>query len=196
MIYYRNIYITVVTILLHMLQKYNLWKVLKVFFDDPLPKGAGFQLREISRITNLAPPSVKNYLGELALEKLIIKEKHRIHKYPVYWANRENERFRFLKKMDMLLAIEDSGLAAYLNGECMPNAIVLFGSASRGEDLKESDLDLFLLCGETKLNLGKYEKILKRKINVFFCRDFKSLSDELKNNVLNGVVLSGYLKVF
>ncbi len=179
-----------------MLQKYNRWKVLKVFFDDPLPKGAGFQLREISRITNLAPPSVKNYLGELALEKLIIKEKHRIHKYPVYWANRENDRFRFLKKMDVLFAIEDSGLLAHLNGECMPNAIILFGSASRGEDLKESDLDLFLLCRETKLNLGKFEKVLKRKINIFFCPDFKSLSDELKNNIVNGVLLSGYLKVF
>jgi len=179
-----------------MLQKYNLWKVLKVFFDDPLPKGAGFQLREICRITDIAPMSVKKYLDELADDGLIIKEKHRIHKYPVYWANRENERFRFLKKMDMLFAIEDCRLMAYLNDKCMPNAIVLFGSASRGEDLMESDVDLFLVCGETKLNLGKYEKILKRKINIFFCSDFKSLSGELKNNVLNGVVLSGYLKVF
>ncbi len=179
-----------------MLLKYNLWKVLKVFFDDPLPKGNGFQLREICRITNIAPPSVKKYLDGLAEDGLIIKEKHRIHKYPVYLANRVNERFRFLKKMDLLFAIEDCGLMAYLNDKCMPNAIVLFGSASIGEDLRDSDVDLFVVCSETKINPEKYEKILKRKINVFFCSDFKSVSDELKNNVLNGVVLSGYLKVF
>ncbi len=48
-----------------MLQSYNKWKVLKVFFENPLPKDAGFQLREISRITSLATTSVKLYLNEL-----------------------------------------------------------------------------------------------------------------------------------
>ena len=77
----------------------------------------------------------------------------------------------------------------------MPSVIILFGSASRGEDLKESDLDIFLECKETKLNAEKYEKELNRKINLFF-GEFNKLSSELKNNILNGTVLKGYLKVF
>ena len=179
-----------------MLQRYNRWKVLKVFFDNPNPKGGGFQLREISRATVLAPTSVKRYLEDLLKEDLIIKSEHRVYHYPVYWANRENENFRSLKKMDMIFNIQESGLLTYLQNKCMPDAIILFGSASRGEDITESDIDLFLLCKETKLNLNKYEQQLKRKINIFYCSNFGTLSKELKNNIINGDILSGYLKVF
>ncbi|NOQ38458.1 hypothetical protein GQ472_06240 [archaeon] len=179
-----------------MLQRYNRWKVLKVFFDDPNPKGAGFQLREISRATNLAPTSVKRYLDDLKKEDLILKSEHRIHHYPVYWANRASENFISLKKMDMIFNIQESGLLTYLQDKCMPDTIILFGSASKGEDIKESDIDLFLLCKETKLNLKPYEQQLKRKINIFYCNNFGTLSEELKNNIINGDILSGYLKVF
>jgi len=122
-------------------------------------------------MTGIAPPSVKKYLDEFADEKLIIATKHRVQGYPVYWANREDERFRLFKKMNTILSIHDSGLLNYLNDECTPGAVILFGSASRGEDLLESDIDLFLLCSETKLNLGRYEKALKRKINLLFSKD-------------------------
>jgi len=47
-----------------------------------------------------------------------------------------------------------------------------------------------------QLNLKKYEKELKRRINIFFESNFEKLSNELKNNIINGVILSGYLKVF
>ena len=178
-----------------MLQRENRYKILRVFFDDPLPKGTGFQLREISRKVKIATTSVKNYLLELEKEKLIIKIKHRIHNYPVYYANRDNETFKFYKKIDNILRIKESGLLDYLSEECMPDVIILFGSASRGEDLKESDIDIFLECEKTKLYLDKYEKELNRKINVFFGK-FNKLSNELRNNILNGTVLKGYLKVF
>ena len=194
-LHFRYIYITVVIILLHMLQKYNKWSVLKIFFDDPNPE-AGFQLREISRKVKIAPPSVKRYLEELSKEELIIKSKHRIHKYPLYWANRENEEFKFLKKTDILLSIRESGLLDFLSEECMPDAVILFGSASKGEDVKDSDADLFLLCKERKLDMKKFENKIKRKISMFFAEDFHKLSQELKNNIINGIILKGYLKVF
>jgi len=179
-----------------MLQKDNRYKILKLFFEDPAPKGIGFQLREISRKCKIAPTSVKKYLIELEKERLVVKKKHRIHGYPVYYANRENEYFRFLKKLDTIQSVKESGLLDYLENDLMPDAIILFGSASRGEDVKDSDIDIFLLCKEKKLNLEKYEKGLKRKINVFFESNFEKLSKELKNNIINGVILSGYLKVF
>jgi len=179
-----------------MLQKDNRYKILRLFFEDPVPKGIGFQLREISRKCKIAPTSVKKYLNELEKEKLIVKKKHRIYNYPVYYANRDNEYFKFLKKIDTMQSIKEIGLLNYLENVCMPDAIVLFGSASKGEDIKDSDIDLFLLCKEKKLNLKKYEKELKRRINIFFESNFEKLSNELKNNIINGVILSGYLKVF
>lgn len=178
-----------------MLQKYNRWRVLKVFFDNPLLE-SGLQLREISRAANIAPTSVKQYLKELAKDGLITEEKHRIHKYPVYLANRESESFRFFKKIDMQTSIRASGLLEYLENTCMPDVILLFGSASRGEDTKDSDVDIFLQCKDRKLDLQQFEKKVNRKISVFFSEDFGKLSGELKNNIINGVILKGYLKVF
>ena len=177
-----------------MLAKDNRSKVLKIFFDDPLPKG--FQLREISRNISLAPKSVKKYLDELEKANLIVKEKHRIHKYPIYHANRDNEYFKFLKKLDIIKEIKESGLLDFLEENCLPNVISLFGSASKGEDIKDSDIDLFLMCKEMKLDLKKFEAKLSRGINIFFSNNFNKLSQELKNNILNGVILKGYLKVF
>ncbi|MBU4373740.1 MAG: nucleotidyltransferase domain-containing protein [Euryarchaeota archaeon] len=179
-----------------MLQNYNKWRVLKIFFENPKPAEAGFQLREISRITSLATTSVKLYLDELINEGLVMKTKHRIHAYPVYWANMDSSEFRFLKKIDTMITLKESGLIDYLENQCMPDVIILFGSASRGEDTIESDIDLFLLCKERKLNLSDFETKIKRNISLIFSEDFNVLSNELKNNIINGVFLKGYLKVF
>jgi len=178
-----------------MLQKDNRYKILRLFFADPLPEGIGFQLREISRKVDVAPPSVKKYLTSLEKEGLIVRAKHRIHGYPVYHSNRDSEYFRLLKRLDTVLSINESGLLKHLSDKCMPDVIILFGSAARGEDLKESDLDIFLQCKKTGLNLERFEKILERKNNLFF-GSFNKLSNELRNNILNGIILKGYLKVF
>lgn len=188
-----NIYITVVTKLLHMFEDYNRLTVLKVFFDDPLKD---FRLREISRIARLAPLSVRLHLQRLSKESLVLKEKRGIQKHPIYRANRESEPFRLYKKINTIISIRESGLLDFLSDNCMPDAIALFGSSSRGEDTKESDIDLFLLCKERKIDLKKHESLLKRKISIFFSDDFGKISRELKNNILNGTILKGYLKVF
>lgn len=178
-----------------MLKKDNIYRVLEIFFDNPLPEGIGFQLREISRKIKLAPKSVKLYLEELEKEDLIVKKEHRIHKYPVYYANRDNHYFKFLKRLDMIRRIKETGLLDYLSERCMPDVIILFGSASKGEDVKDSDIDLYLQCDEKKLDLDKYEKGLNREINLFFEKNFDKLSEELKRNIINGDKLKGYLKV-
>lgn len=178
-----------------MLKKDNINRVLELFFDNPIPEGIGFQLREISREIKLAPKSVKLYLEELEKENLIIKKEHRIHKYPVYYANRDNNYFKFLKRLNILTRIKESGLLDYINDICMPEVIILFGSASKGEDIEESDIDLYVQCDEKKLDLIKYEKKLKRKMSIFFEKNFDKLSEELKQNIINGDKLKGYLRL-
>jgi len=179
-----------------MLQKYNKWKVLKFFFEDPIPKDSGFQLREISRKVSLATTSVKLYLNEMVDEGLIIRSKHRLFTYPVYRANFDSLDFRLFKKIDTIISLKESGLIEHLENQCMPDVIILFGSASKGEDTIESDIDLFLLCKEKKLELEDFENKIKRNISLFFSEDFSELSNELKNNIINGVIMKGYLKVF
>ncbi len=125
---------------------------------------------------------------------MIIKEKKGI--YPTYKANREGELFKEYKKSYILLVIKQTGLAGHIYDLCQPDVIVLFGSSSKGEDIETSDIDLFIQAPEKKINLSSYEKKLNRKINLFFEENFSRLSKELKNNVINGIILKGYLKVF
>jgi predicted nucleotidyltransferase len=175
-----------------------MWSVLRVFFDDPDPR-EGFTVRWISRQIDLSPPSVKLHLDELSKpgsdgSALVTKMGGRI--YPAYWPNRRNSTFRFFKKMDMLFRLEECGLLDFLESKCSPDAIVLFGSAAKGEDVMGSDIDLFVHSPEKSLELKRYESALKRKISLHFSPDLGKLPKELKNNVINGIILKGYLKVF
>ena len=157
-----------------MLQKYNRDRVLEVFFDNPLPEG-GLSLREISRNSGVPLPSAKNYLEELEKEKLVLKKKNRLGN-PVYYANRDEEYFLFLKKMNNIKNIQESGVVEHIYYELGPKAIILFGSACRGEDILESDIDLCVLSKDKELDLEKFEKKLNRKINVFFKKKLNNTS--------------------
>jgi predicted nucleotidyltransferase len=174
-----------------MIQKSSIEKILQEFFDFPTKK---FQMREISRRVKLAQPSVIKYLKLLIKENLVLKEKGNI--YPAFRANRENELFKLYKKIDTIKRINESGLLENLYESTLPGVIILFGSSSKGEDIEESDIDIFVLSKEKKISLEKYEKILNRKISLFFENDFLRLNKELKNNILNGIILKGYFGVF
>ncbi len=173
--------------------KGNKKRILELFFESPLKN---FYLREISRKTSVAITSVKRYVKELIDEKMVVKVNKEI--YPAFKSNRESDdgTFRFYKKLNTIEKLQTSGLLDFLEDNCAPKCIILFGSASRGEDVERSDIDLFIQSYEKKLDLSKFEKKLEREINLLFENNFSKISKELKNNILNGVVLRGYLKVF
>jgi len=174
-----------------MIQNYSRYRILQEFFSFPRKN---FQIREISRRTKIAQTSVTNHLKILLKENLIIKEKKGI--YPTFSANREEGIFKVYKKIGLILKLKQTGLLDYIQDSCIPNVIILFGSASKGEDIEESDIDLFIQAKEKKLILNKYEKLLNRKLTLFFEENFSRLNKELKNNILNGIVMRGYIKVF
>ncbi|MDP4012952.1 MAG: nucleotidyltransferase domain-containing protein [Candidatus Nanoarchaeia archaeon] len=174
-----------------MIQNYSRYRILEKFLDFPRKN---YYVREISRLAKISHPSVILHLKALVKDGLIIKEKIGI--YPTFIANRDSEIFKIYRRFNIILRITESGLLDYLYDKCLPNSIILFGSASKGEDLEESDIDLFVQSPEKKLNLDKYEKLLNRKISLFFEENFSKLNNELKNNILNGIILRGYIKVY
>lgn len=174
-----------------MLQNYSRYAVLQEFFDFPRKN---FQMRELSRRAKLAQPSVINHLKALQNDSLILKEKKGI--YSTFRADRENEDFKILKKQNLIWRIHKSGLVSVLDEKLKPNCMVLFGSASRGEDTETSDIDIFVQANEKEIDLKKHERMLNRKISLLFEPELKGLSKELKNNIINGTVIYGYLKVF
>ena len=174
-----------------MIQKCSRWKVLAKFLRYP---DKHLHIREISRDIKLAPTSVKNHIDSLIKKDLIQESKEDIFKS--YKANFDNEKFRFYKKINTLITLKDSGLIEFLDDKCSPDTIILFGSTAKGEDLSTSDIDIFLLAKEKKLDLTKYEKKLNRKIQLFFSEDLNKLPKELRNNIVNGIKLKGYLTLW
>lgn len=144
-------------------------------------------------MAKLGLPSVINHVKKLEKDGFVRKEKKSV--YESYTANKESDNYKLYKKNDIILRLNESGFIQYLINNTTPNAIILFGSASRGEDIETSDVDVFVLAKEEKLNLKKFENIIKRKINIYFESNIKNLSKELLNNIVNGIKLYGYLKV-
>lgn len=172
-----------------MLQNDNRYKILDLFFKFPRKD---FQLREISRLTKIALPSTKNYLEGLSKNQLILENRETLYKS--YNANIENKEFRLYKKVSTLIKLED--LISEIEDKINPDVIILYGSASKGEDLEDSDIDLFVIGKEKAININIFEKKLNRKINIIFENSLKNVSKEFLNNLINGIILSGYLKVF
>lgn len=168
----------------------NREKILSLFFDRPTKP---FQIREASRLSGIGLPSVRNYLLSLEKERILKKAEGQV--FPYFIANRESRAFRMLKANGLRRRIEESGLIAEL-GKGHPDCIVLFGSAARGEDTEKSDLDIFAQMRRRETSLAKFGKALNRGINILFEPNPGKLSAELKNNIANGVVLDGYLKLF
>lgn len=174
-----------------MLEKYNRYRVLKLFLDSPTDE---FRLREISRITKISSPSVVNYLKEFEKERLIKKiEKRGV---PFYKSERDNSQFIANKKISIFFELNNCGLIDFLWEKVSPEAIVLYGSFAKGESIENSDIDLFVLGPEKNLDLRDFEKQLNKKIHLLFKKSFKEIPNELKNNIINGVILKGYLRAF
>ena len=181
--------------MLQMLQKSSIWRTLKVFFAEPTK---AHYLRDICRKINLSPTSVRNNLAELESLGLIWQEKEQrgLRKFPFYKANINEKSFRLYKRINNLEDLLECGLVEFLEEKITPKAIVLFGSFQRGEDVDESDIDIFIESKEDKVDLAKFEKVLQRKIELHFKENFSSYPKELKNNIINGIVVSGFLEGF
>ena len=116
-----------------MLQKYSRYRILQEFLDFPTKR---FMLRELSRRTGITQPTMKNHLKALTEEGLITREEQGL--YPTYRAERDNQKFKLYRRMDITLRLD--GAVQHIYDSCMPDAIVLFGSASKGEDIEDSDI--------------------------------------------------------
>ena len=170
-------------------------KVAGVFFSMPTKN---HNLKEISKESSLAHTSVKNYIEILKKDGIIreIEEKHGERIFPLYAADIDSESYKKQKIVNNITDILTSGVIDYLRDEVMPNSITLFGSYSRGEDLEDSDVDLFVEAKEQHLDLKKFESILKRRIQIHFKENITMCPKNLRNNIINGFTLFGSTEAF
>lgn len=176
-----------------MIQKSSIELTGEPFFRFPTKE---YTLKDISKSIHLAHTSVKSNLQYLIRVGLIQrrKEKKGKRRFPLYRANRDNKLFIQYKKIYNLQALLESGFIAFLEKQLLPKSIVVFGSYQRGEDTEESDLDIFVETKKEDLNLTNFEKKLARKVELHFNEHFTSYPKELKNNIINGIVVHGFLE--
>ena len=173
-----------------MITKDNTYAVMKLFFDSPEKK---FHMRQIARLTHLSPPGVAKIVAKLKKEGLLSLENTDLVKNA--FATR-TDKFICLKKCHNLFTVQESKLIELLREEYEePEAIVLFGSFAKGEDTSKSDIDIAVVTTKSKaLDLKKVESKLNKKVNVYEI-NIKECTKEFLNNLANGIVLAGYLKL-
>ena len=179
-----------------MLQKYNFYRVLGAFLDNPVRE---FGWKELSVKLKLGPPSTKKYIDELKKEGII--EEKKFGARSLYRANRENRKFRLFMTFDMAFKIESSGLLEFLNRSYGYPAILLFGSYSTGEAVEGSDIDIAVVSESKKdVNIEDFEKKIGKEIQLFrFNKEefgrLRKKNPSLYVGLRNGIVLSGRLDV-
>ena len=168
------------------------WTVLEqeIFSLLCLKAGEKLSQREIARILNVSPTAVSNSMKKLKDSNLIKIEKTKTINFVSF--NRDEQKAIELKRAENLKNIYLSGLSDYLEKELAGATVILFGSYSKGEDTNTSDIDIAVIERKDKmLELEKYEKILNRRININFYDSWKKIDENLKNNILNGIILHG-----
>ncbi|MBI2144066.1 nucleotidyltransferase domain-containing protein [Candidatus Woesearchaeota archaeon] len=164
--------------------------VLEHFLLNPASE---FHLRELARLVKVSFPWVRKVVNELVKEGYLVKKKRR--GLVLVRADRESKLFLALKRSHNLFRLYKSGLVSYLvDNYTRPEAVVLFGSYSRGEDTETSDVDIAVITSSRRENfLAGFEKVLRRKVRVIEMRKAEA-SDEFWNTLINGIVLCGYLQ--
>lgn len=168
-------------------------QIREYFFVNPTIQ---LRVRHIEKTLSLPLPSVIRYVKELEKEGIL---KHDvIGNITFYSADRASKNFLLEKKLFNIKSLYMSGLVEYLIYNYHNPTIFLFGSYSKGEDIEESDIDLYIEIPQKKsINLEKFEKKLKRGIQIFIYKNIQQVENkELANNIINGTSLNGFSEVF
>ncbi len=161
--------------------------------------GQTLNLRGIARSLKVSPTAVSNALTELEKEGLVgVKRLEAINLLAIGF-NRDNPKAIHLKRVENLKMIYESGLLDFLYNEFPGCTVILFGSYSKGEDVyfggkdeRNSDIDIAIIGTKSKgTDLIKFNKLLERIISVNYYKSWNGIHRHLKNNILNGILLSG-----
>lgn len=151
----------------------------------------------MAKSLGVSQTAISKALPKLTDEDLIKVAKDKESKRLSIELNRDNKRVIQLKRVNNLEALYDSGLVDFLQENFPGDAIILFGSYSYGEDTIDSDIDIAIIGSKgKKIDLTEFNKILKKEIIVNFYKDFNSINKNLKENIFNGILLSGGIRLW
>lgn len=152
--------------------------------------------REISLELKVSPTAIANSIKSLEKTNLLEIKKNKTSQTFEIGLNLQNPNVFFKKRIENLNSLYESGFVTFLANEFPGSTIILFGSYSFGEDTNESDIDIAIIdAREKEIILSNFEKELSRKIILQFYKDFSNIHKNLKESILNGIILKGSVKL-
>lgn len=134
----------------------NSQKALDFLIKNP---GKQFTANEVQRGVKISKAGINVALRKLVKEKLVFREKK--DKIFLYRVDQDNPVIKQLKVLQTVMILQP----LIIKIKDYSEKVVLFGSCARGEDLPDSDIDLFVLTNareETKSILENFS--LKKKL--------------------------------
>ena len=162
--------------------------VLYLFHEDPMQE---LHEREVVRRTGVSKGSANKILRKLSEVKIL--ERNKKGRMVFYKLNFKSAVAKQLKVLFNIYSLNE--LVESIKLGC--KRVLLFGSCSEGTDVKESDIDIFILTDEKdkiKLKVSAYQKKIERRIApvIVNSSEFAKLRNEdkpLYERILKGITL-------
>src|SRR3989344_16212 len=168
-----------------MFNNINIDKVALNVFRKPTTERT---IRQIAKEVNLSPATAAKCVK--ALEQKNIIKARKIAKSHLITGNIDSDTYKFYKKIANMISLEELNIRIKQQN---PQAVVLYGSYRRGEDMEKSDVDIAIIGEKFDIDLQKIEEKIGRNIHLLFFDSFKEIPPQLKKNLYNGVKLQGVL---
>ena len=174
--------------------EYPGFRILAIFLEEPYRE---FYLREVASHARASVSTVKAYLDSFVRDEFLLRSKRA--NLALFKANIENAAFRHFKIVYLLHCVRP--LIKRLKQNYENSSIILYGSCARGEDDKDSDIDLLIIGRAEKAELTEFERRFNRKITLlaFSYQDWeeKSKQDEAfyESVIADGLIIQGNLPV-
>jgi len=180
-------------IMIQLYQKIKQLAILKLFIENP---HNSYYLRESARLLKMDPMTVKRAFTLFVADEIVLKteEKNQI----LYKANIDSPAFRYLKISYNLSWLQKKGVPEFLKTHMNTvTSILLFGSYAKGENDRESDVDILTISLSKNTPVTELSKLLKRDVNLINFTPAQ-WSQQSKTNkafyldvILDGIVLYG-----
>lgn len=169
-------------------------QVLRLILESSPLKAWHFE--EVVREAGVTKAVANKWLKKYVQEGLIIKVKQ-ARRFPYFTVGSNNAVYYSLKRVYALEQLHKSGLTPRLLSLKNARTVVIFGSTTRGDWYKDSDIDIFIYGDIGDFDKGPYELKMGKSIELHLFEDkedLKSVETGLLKNVMNGYLVKGQMQ--
>ncbi|MBU1975717.1 MAG: nucleotidyltransferase domain-containing protein [Nanoarchaeota archaeon] len=171
--------------------------VLSVFYNHPTKH---WHFNQLVKEIGIADSKLDSWLKKFILLGLVERIKIK-GEMPFYISNFKHPEYQNRKRIYALQVLHEIGFLNHIVSLQGVKTAIVFGSFARWDWHWKSDLDLFLFGNSDEFEISRYEKVLKREIQVFEYKnlqELRKLHEDLMKNIIKGYVIKGnvdFLKV-